>query len=1302
MDTSIKPILCPRKSGPTQLAQSGISATASELHRGGVTQVVAYFGPVYDRLSTWAETAFYREISEGARTRDAVRAARWEMTRSLQPGFDEVQREVTGIPDRISSLPFGWAQLVLYQRGPDFPLGTKVQERYPLIETETTERVIAAAYPGSRTQVLLKGFLGRRREMHALRRDLKKGRHQHVVQGLGGMGKSAFCTEALKVYQKRNWQPIALWCADLQMDPDPATGLLRQFTLVGEELLGDAWHTALALVDRHARNDPALQQPSARLGALLDANMREGGPALVLYLDNLESMMVGPEDDNPQAVGKWRDEQCAALWHELSRRVEQQPGKLALLASCRYQHPDLRNAQVSFRQLPDDALWRLMGWFPALRRLSLESRGKFIERLAGHPRSVEFLEQLIKQTMDRWEETHGDFAEAQLDPDREWQEIVEPVLPGVAEQLSEDLLFGALWDRVLDSSAQHLLVRATVLREPGSKELLEALAGFDESTKEVIDLLCKATLLTEVEERQVSGAPQRLYEVHPMVIRLALQHSSEAKELQEQGHRRAGEFLEAKAESSRNMMVHVAATYHLRQAGEVDRAFDLAGPLVQWLSSRGRNLESAEVLGLIGDFVDLEPRRQGVLRGLVGGICIVQGDLAGALASYRASLEIAEKLVAQDPSNTQWQRDLSVGHTRIGDVLLAQGDLAGALTSYRADLGIAEKLAAQDPSNTQWQRDLTVSHTKIGDVHVSQGDSAGALASYRAGQKVREELAAQDPSNAEWQRDLSVSHNRIGDVLLAQGDLAGALASYRAGLEIAEKLAAQDPSNAEWQRGLTVSHTKIGDLLLAQGDLAGALTSYRAGLEIAEKVAAQDPSNAQWQRDISVSHNSIGDVLFAQGDLAGALTSYRAGLKVREELAAQDPSNAQWQRDLSISHANIGDVLFAQGDLAGALTSYRADLGIAERLAAQDPSNAEWQRDLSVKHNRFGDALRAQGDLAGALASYRASLEIAEKLVAQDPSNAQWQRGLTVSHSRIGVVLFAQGDLAGALTSYRAGLKVREELAAQDPSNAQWQRDLSISHTRIGDVLLAQGDLAGALTSYRADLGIAEKLAAQDPSNTQWQRDLTVSHTKIGDVHVSQGDSAGALAGYRASLEIAERLAAQDPSNAQWQRDLTVSHAKIGDVLLAQGDLAGALTSYRAGLEIAEKLAAQDPSNAQWQRDLTFSHNRIGDVLLAQGDSAGALASYRAGLKVREELAAQDPSNAEWQRDLSVSHNRIGDVLLAQGDLAGALTSYRAGLEIAEKLAAQDPSNAQWQRDLTVSHTKIGDALRAQGDWGGR
>ena len=204
--------------------------------------------------------------------------------------------------------------------------------------------------------------------------------------------------------------------------------------------------------------------------------------------------------------------------------------------------------------------------------------------------------------------------------------------------------------------------------------------------------------------------------------------------------------------------------------------------------------------------------------------------------------------------------------TTQGHAWLAAGDLSRSMASFRNGLEISERMVWDDPRNAEWQRELSVSHSRLGDVQRSQGDLAGALASFRKAMEISERLARQDPINAQWQRDLSLRHGKLGNVQLAQGDLTGALASFRKAVEICERLAQHDPYNAHWQGDLLVNHSKLGDAQLAQGDLAGALAVYHRVLEVCKRLAGQDPSNAQWQRDLWVSYWKMASVLEAAGD----------------------------------------------------------------------------------------------------------------------------------------------------------------------------------------------------------------------------------------------------------------------------------------------------------------------------------------------------------------------------------------------------------------------------------------------------
>ena len=74
-----------------------------------------------------------------------------------------------------------------------------------------------------------------------------------------------------------------------------------------------------------------------------------------------------------------------------------------------------------------------------------------------------------------------------------------------------------------------------------------------------------------------------------------------------------------------------------------------------------------------------------------------------------------------DPSNADWQRDLSVSLNKVGDVQAAQADRAARSRPYRDSLAIIERLAKSDPGNAGWQRDLSVSSQNVGDARLRRG-----------------------------------------------------------------------------------------------------------------------------------------------------------------------------------------------------------------------------------------------------------------------------------------------------------------------------------------------------------------------------------------------------------------------------------------------------------------------------------------------------------------------------------------------------------------------------------------------------
>jgi tetratricopeptide (TPR) repeat protein len=342
------------------------------------------------------------------------------------------------------------------------------------------------------------------------------------------------------------------------------------------------------------------------------------------------------------------------------------------------------------------------------------------------------------------------------------------------------------------------------------------------------------------------------------------------------------------------------------------------------------------------------------------------GNTEQALSRAQQALEIAEKLLAFDSTNTERQAGLAASHERVGAVLKTQGKLKGALEAYQVAHTIFKQLAQQAPTATQWQSSLSRSYEQIGDVLHIQGKLEEALEAYQAALAIAKQLVQQDPTNTLWQSHLASTYDDIGDILKAQRKLEEALEAYQAALAIAKQLVQQDPTNTLWQGNVAISHMWIGDILIAQGNAAAALESYRAGVAIAKQLAQQDPTDTRWQ-----------------GYAAAAVRVYRNAVIHIERLTQQDPHKPEWQRSLALVLNSYAWILLTAEPTE--LRDPAEALKLAKQAAQLSPQMTPTEQamilnTLAVAHHMTGEQRRAIEVAEQALLLIPASATGAEEL----------------------------------------------------------------------------------------------------------------------------------------------------------------------------------------------------------------------------------------------------------------------------------------------------------------------------------
>ncbi len=95
---------------------------------------------------------------------------------------------------------------------------------------------------------------------------------------------------------------------------------------------------------------------------------------------------------------------------------------------------------------------------------------------------------------------------------------------------------------------------------------------------------------------------------------------------------------------------------------------------------------------------------------------------------------------------------------------LALGATESAFRHYEKLLDRHKRLAQSEPERPDYQRNLSVSHSKMGDLYYEGlGQVGKAREAYQNALGIRERLAQAEPERADYQRDLAISLWRVGE-----------------------------------------------------------------------------------------------------------------------------------------------------------------------------------------------------------------------------------------------------------------------------------------------------------------------------------------------------------------------------------------------------------------------------------------------------------------------------------------------------------------------------------------------------------
>ncbi len=301
----------------------------------------------------------------------------------------------------------------------------------------------------------------------------------------------------------------------------------------------------------------------------------------------------------------------------------------------------------------------------------------------------------------------------------------------------------------------------------------------------------------------------------------------------------------------------------------------------------------------------------------VGWQLAYTGQLAAAGKDLREAVAISEGLVKARPADPRMREALANSYSTLADILGNSsnqnlGDFQGALALYRKSFAIRQKLSAEDPGSREKLALLSVSNSRLSQLLQTIDDKPGAVAASRRSADIQDELLRREEGNAELQRGAAVANRNLALLLLKTEALPEARERGDRAMGLFERVSGDDPGNIQARVQVADGYNAQGSIRAALDDNLGAGNFYRAAIGILEALAAAHPADPP-RPGLRTAYNWLAELHLKTGDTAGAIHAAQRELAIDAVLLQADEKNAGAERNQGVALRQIGQAHEANG-----------------------------------------------------------------------------------------------------------------------------------------------------------------------------------------------------------------------------------------------------------------------------------------------------------------------------------------------------------------------------------------------------
>ena len=226
----------------------------------------------------------------------------------------------------------------------------------------------------------------------------------------------------------------------------------------------------------------------------------------------------------------------------------------------------------------------------------------------------------------------------------------------------------------------------------------------------------------------------------------------------------------------------------------------------------------------------------------IGHVLEARGQVSAAASAYQRMLGEAQKAAAGKPEDIFDQQSVGTAHNNLGKLALQHGDLATAIAEYRADDAIETRLSERNPLDNSQREDTLRVRAILGRTLALAGDFTNAIRDLQQSLDMATQLSSFEPRDRGIQRLLALYSSQLARLQRLSGDTSAATSSNTKALTILEALTTKDQGNQAWQGDYAEALTEQAAELYAGKHIEAAHESAQKAANILAPMLAKHPN----------------------------------------------------------------------------------------------------------------------------------------------------------------------------------------------------------------------------------------------------------------------------------------------------------------------------------------------------------------------------------------------------------------------------------------------------------------------------